>query len=170
MNGLDHTSVHPSSDGLLPAIGESPRVLILGSFPSRMSLRQAEYYGNPRNQFWKILEAVFTIDPSRPYRERIDQVTARHIALWDVVGTCERPGSADARITRPAFNDIAALVQVHPSLRLIALNGSTAGRFYGKIAGRICIPHVILPSSSPANAGMTLEEKIRKWSVLKQAL
>jgi len=154
------------SPGLAPVFGDNPRVLILGSFPSRLSLRYTAYYGNPRNHFWAIMEALFAIRPDLPYETRIRQVTGHGIALWDVVNSCSRPGSADAQITDPIFNDIAGFVHDHPSLQLIALNGNTAGRIFAKIGTGIPVPAVILPSTSPANAAMGIDEKVRRWSVL----
>ena len=154
------------STGLEPVSGPDPEILILGSFPGRISLRDTAYYGNVRNHFWMVMEAVFGIDAGLPYDERIARVKEHRLALWDVVGSCRRPGSADTRISEPVFNDIAGFVRARPALRLVALNGSTAGRYYRRISGSIPLPFVILPSTSPANAGMTPEEKIRRWSVL----
>jgi double-stranded uracil-DNA glycosylase len=156
------------SGGLGPVSGKEPRVLILGSFPSQKSLRHHEYYGNPLNHFWKIMDALFSIDPLLPYAVRIGQVRDKRIALWDVVGSCSRPGSADARITDPVFNDIAGFVAAHPSLRLVALNGNTAARFYSRMSTDIPIPSITLPSTSPANARLTLNEKTECWSVIKK--
>jgi TDG/mug DNA glycosylase family protein len=154
------------SDGLEPVDGKNPEILVLGSFPSQKSLRHAEYYGNPRNHFWKIVEALYGIDTALPYFARMEQVRENHIALWDVVASCTRPGSADARISRPVFNDIAGFAAARPTLRIIALNGSTAGRFYSRIAEDITVPSIVLPSTSPAYAGMTIAEKIQRWSVI----
>lgn len=154
------------SGGLEPVEGKNPEILILGSFPSIKSLRHTEYYGNPQNHFWKIMEALFGIDPTLPYPARIERVKENHIALWDVVGSCVRPGSADARISGAAFNDIAGFARARPTLQLIALNGSTAARFYSRSAGDIAVPSVTLPSTSPANARMTIQDKIRCWSVI----
>lgn len=156
----------PRSDGLEPAEGKNPVILILGSFPSVLSLRHTEYYGNPRNHFWNIMEALYGIDTALPYFSRMERVRENRIALWDVVASCARPGSADARISRPVFNDIAGFAAAHPTLRLIALNGSTAGRLYARIAGDITVPSIVLPSTSPAYAGMTIAEKVQRWSVI----
>lgn len=155
--------------GLDPVTGLSPRVLILGSFPSRKSLLHTRYYGNPLNHFWKIMEALYAIDAGLPYPDRIDRIREREIALWDVVRSCSRPGSADARIAEPFFNDIAGFAASHPTLRLIALNGSTAARFYPRAAGNCKIPFIVLPSTSPANARYTLAEKTERWTVIKEA-
>ena len=155
------------SRGLPPVTGPDPRVLILGSFPSVLSLSRSEYYGNPRNRFWAVIEALFDIPASLPYTERCRCLTGAGIALWDVVAACSRPGSADARIRSATPNDITGFVHAHPAVRLIALNGSAAGRLYcraGEVPG---IPFVILPSTSPANAAVRFEEKVRAWGVVK---
>jgi double-stranded uracil-DNA glycosylase len=157
------------SGGLGPVAGPSPRILILGSFPSQKSLLHQEYYGNPQNHFWKIMEALFAIDVSLPYATRLELIGQNHIALWDVVGFCSRPGSADARISHPRFNDIAGFAASHPTLRLVALNGSTAARFYAKMEAAPEIPFKALPSTSPANTRYSLAEKTERWSVIKEA-
>jgi double-stranded uracil-DNA glycosylase len=133
-----------------------------------MSLRHSEYYGNPLNHFWKIMEVLFAIDSSLPYAMRIEKIKKNHIALWDVVGSCSRPGSADAAITNVEFNDIPGFVAAHPSLRLVALNGSAAARFYSRIADEVTIPFVVLPSTSPANARMAVGEKTALWAGIKE--
>ena len=92
------------------------------------------------------------------------------VALWDVVRGCTREGSADSRIRNPEPNDIAGFVRAHPSLRLVALNGSTAGRLYHRLAETPGIPSVTLPSTSPANAAVTFGEKVRRWEVVKTGI
>lgn len=171
MNALSNPDTGSPTDntgGLDPVTGPEPRVLILGSFPSRKSLQYHEYYGNPKNHFWKIMEALFAIDATRPYADRIDQIRRNNLALWDVVRSCNRPGSADARISDPVFNDITGFAAAHPALQLIALNGSAAARFYPGTITDTGLPFVVLPSTSPANARLTLQEKIERWSVIKE--
>ncbi|NLD56664.1 MAG: DNA-deoxyinosine glycosylase [Methanomicrobiales archaeon] len=154
------------SCGLHPVTVAHPRTLILGSFPSTLSLRHAEYYGNSRNHFWKILGTLLGFDAGLPYPQRIAILTHHHVALWDVVASCQRPGSADARIKVPVLNDIAGFVTARPTLGLIALNGKTAARFYARVAAGITVPSVTLPSTSPANARMSFDEKVTRWSVI----
>ena len=159
----------PSCFGLDPVTGPRPEILILGSFPSVLSLERAEYYGNPKNQFWKIMEALFGIPSHLPYVERAHAVSDAGVALWDVVRSCSRPGSADAGIREPVFNDIPGFVASHPTLCLVALNGSTAGRLYSRLDGVGHIPSVVLPSTSPAHARQSLDEKVERWSALKKS-
>jgi double-stranded uracil-DNA glycosylase len=157
------------SRGLPPVTGQKPLVLILGSFPSVLSLAHGEYYGNPRNRFWAMTEELFTIPAVLPYPERTRRLVQEGIALWDVVAACSRPGSADSRIRNPVPNDIAGFVRAYPSVRLIALNGSTAGHLYHRLAEVGGLPSVTLPSTSPANARIPLAEKVRVWDIVRTA-
>jgi TDG/mug DNA glycosylase family protein len=167
---MDETPVTTAAGpvtGLPPVHGESPEALILGSFPSRQSLLKQEYYGNPRNHFWHIIEALFLIDRHLPYPVRTLQLMDHRIALWDVVSTCSREGSADARIQDPVFNDLTAFLAEFPSIHLIALNGSSAGRYYHQLKISVSVPAVVLPSTSPANTRYSLGEKIKRWEIIR---
>jgi TDG/mug DNA glycosylase family protein len=155
--------------GLSPVTGPEPRILILGSFPSVLSLERGEYYGNMRNRFWQVMEELFAIPASLPYPERTLHLTEEKVALWDVVRGCMREGSADSRIRHPVPNDIAGFIRAYPTIRLIALNGSTAGHLYHHFAEATGIPSVILPSTSPANAAMPFAEKVRQWEMVRTA-
>ena len=157
-----------TSAGFLPETGDSPRVLILGSFPSVKSLEHCEYYGNPQNHFWKIMEALFAIDHRLPYRNRIASLTGNHIALWDVVRSCSRKGSTDEEIREPILNDIRGFLTAHPTMRLIVLNGTAADRYYHRTMRPASIVHRILPSTSPANARYTLAEKTEAWKIVRE--
>jgi hypoxanthine-DNA glycosylase len=86
-----------------------PRVLILGSFPSRKSLERVEYYGNQKNHFWRIMEVLLSIDSTLPYADRIRALGERRIVLWDLVRSCRRNGSMDSDIQEPALNEIPHL-------------------------------------------------------------
>lgn len=156
--------------GLPPLFSSYPRVLILGSFPSVLSLEHQEYYGNPKNRFWAIMELLFSVPSSLSYKERTTRLTASGIALWDVVASCERPGSADSRIRNPVPNNIAGFIQKHPSIRVVALNGSTAGRLYKRWCEVPGLPSVVLPSTSPAYAAMPFMEKVKAWEILKKEI
>jgi len=61
-------------EGLGPVIGGAPVLLILGSFPGRISLSQSRYYANPHNQFWHIIEALTGIDRHLPYDHRLENL------------------------------------------------------------------------------------------------
>jgi len=152
--------------GLPPVRCHSPYIVILGSFPGRLSLLHHEYYGNPQNQFWRIIQALFQIDRHLPYRVRTSLLTDQRIALWDVISACRRVGSADTRIRDPVFHDLAGFFRSCPDLRLVVLNGTTAGRYFNSLKIPVGVPVSILPSTSPANTRFTLDEKVRRWKIL----
>jgi TDG/mug DNA glycosylase family protein len=113
------------------------------------------------------MEELFGIPATLPYPERVLRLTQERVALWDVVAACSRPGSADSRIRDPDPNDIAGFVRAHPAVRLVALNGSTAGRLYHRLAEVPGIHSVTLPSTSPANAAVPFTEKVRQWEIVR---
>ena len=145
---------------------KDPRVLILGSFPSRMSLIKAEYYGNPRNQFWTVMENLFSLDRTIPYEERILALGRHHVILWDVIRSCNREGSGDSRIKNAVQNNIPEFIDRNPGLRLVALNGATARNYFERGKNPATINIVTLPSTSPAHARITVGEKTRLWRII----
>jgi TDG/mug DNA glycosylase family protein len=172
MKDSNEGSAPPGQDvrrrGLPPIAGPDARVLILGSFPSVASLARGEYYGNPRNQFWLVTEALFGIDRSLSYEDRTAALVGRGVALWDVVGSCRRAGSSDAAIRDAEPNDIASFLARHRRLRHIALNGKTGAetqlrRLSPDVFSLPGIAVATYPSTSPANARLTLAKKVRAW-------
>ena len=160
--------------GLMPVCGENPKILILGSFPSLKSLEKNEYYGNPKNHFWKIMEAVFGTDTSLSYDKRIESLKNAGIALWDAASECRREKSSDATLKDVKPNDIARILIKNKPVRVIALNGKTGAekyfkKFHPDFSKKFPDVKVItLPSSSPANARQSLDDKIKEWSALKE--
>jgi TDG/mug DNA glycosylase family protein len=150
--------------GLAPIAGKNPEILILGSYPGVRSLASGEYYGNPNNQFWKIMDVLLGIDHTLPYTLRTALLADHHIALWDVLCSCSRDGSADTAIRDPVPNDVRGFLAAHPTIRYIALNGNTAGRYFRKMIPGL--PGIILPSTSPAYARMSLAEKAHRWAYI----
>lgn len=153
-----------------PVVSENARVLILGSMPGERSLAAAEYYAHPRNAFWKIMQAVAGIDPAASYEQRLQALKDRGIALWDVLHSCHREGSLDAAIKRGSVkvNDFDTFFRDHPGICIVLFNGATSERYYklyvppGIQDGKIT--HIRMPSTSPAHAAVSLEQKIKQWS------
>ncbi|PHY22413.1 DNA-deoxyinosine glycosylase [Caulobacter sp. BP25] len=152
--------------GFPPIVDADTRVLILGSLPGEASLAARQYYGNTRNAFWRLMEQVLdTPLVALAYEDRLAALKARGVGLWDVIAQAERPGSLDAAIRAPAANDLLALIQTLPALRLVAFNGGTAAKLGGRlIGGRV--PTLALPSSSPAHAARSFEQKAQVWRQL----
>jgi hypoxanthine-DNA glycosylase len=151
-----------------PPIAESDAtVLILGSMPGKESLKQNQYYAHPQNAFWKIMGELVGAKRELPYEERLLKLTAAHIALWDVLKTCEREGSLDSDIQNETANDFAAFFKSHPLITHVFFNGAKAEQSFNKfVLGNQKLPALTfqrLPSTSPAHAGMRYAEKLRAW-------
>lgn len=152
--------------GLAPVLAATTRILILGSFPGAASLAAQQYYAHPRNQLWPILSAL-TGQPlaQLPYAERLPLLLAHGFGLWDVLGACERAGSLDSAIRKPAANDFSRLRQLCPQLEVVGFNGQTSGKFAPQFAAE-GYRALVLPSTSPAHAGVSLADKIERWRQL----
>ena len=152
--------------GLAPVIAPDTRILVLGSFPGAASLAAQQYYAHPRNQLWPLLSAL-TGDAlaGLAYADRLPRLLAHGIGLWDVLGACQRSGSLDAAIRAPAANDFAQLRLRCPALASVGFNGQAAGKFAPQFdaAGYRTL---VLPSTSPAHASMTFEQKLAAWRAL----
>jgi hypoxanthine-DNA glycosylase len=150
-------------EGLPAVIGDDARVLLLGSFPSERSLVAGEYYANRRNQFWPLLATLFGFDADLPYEQRIDVVTSHGVALWDVVHSCRRAGSMDAKIDRKSLviNDFEPLFAEHRGIQRIFVNGLTALELFERHV-ETTLPVVRLPSSSGA-LPMSFADKLTRW-------
>lgn len=143
------------------------QLLILGSFPGVASLAAGQYYAHPRNQFWRLLSSVLDDDlASLPYELRLERLMLHRIGLWDVIAVCEREGSLDASIRRAQTADFSILQHGYPALRRIAFNGKTAGRF-APLFAKAGFETRVLPSSSPANAQLSFEQKRVQWQSLR---
>jgi TDG/mug DNA glycosylase family protein len=153
----------PALTGLAPVIDRQTRILLLGSFPGEASLAAQQYYGHPRNHFWALLSAVLNIDlVAMPYPRRLNALLAEHIGLWDVIAGCERSGSLDSAIRNAQHNDFAPLKKRCPNLRRVCFNGKTSGKLEAAFA-EAGFETLVLPSSSPANARWSFEQKLTAW-------
>jgi hypoxanthine-DNA glycosylase len=155
--------------GLAPVLDPDVRVLVLGSFPGAASLAAGQYYAHPRNQFWRLISAVVGEDlAALPYAERLPRLLAHGVGLWDVLGECEREGSLDSAIRKPAANDFKRLRTLCPRLETVGFNGQASGKFAPQFdaAG---YRTVVLPSSSPAHMALSFEQKLDVWRRLAQA-
>lgn len=152
-----------------PVASADAEILILGSMPGTASLAAGRYYAHPRNAFWPILAELLRFDGSCPYEERLDALRSARIALWDVLHSCRRDGSLDARIGKQdqAANDFAALYRTHPHIRRVLFNGAMAEQCYARHVLACGIgsaqDYVRLPSTSPANASWSFERKLAAW-------
>ena len=150
------------------------RVLILGSMPGVESLRMQQYYAHPRNAFWYIMSELLHFNPDINYEEKTGLLIQNKIALWDVLQACIRKGSLDSSIDKSSIvtNDFKLFFSEHPEIRHVFFNGKKSEQEYRKqvLAGISedyeYLQYHSLPSTSPAMASLSREEKLSQWSVI----
>ncbi len=149
--------------GLAPVIAPHTRLVVLGSFPGVASLAAGQYYAHPRNQFWPLLSRLWSV-PLRdmPYDQRLQELLARGLGVWDVYASCAREGSLDTAIREAELNDLGALARWAPALQAVAHNGGESARSM-KHTRQLGVPVRRLPSTSPANASWSFERKLAAW-------
>lgn len=146
-------------------IDSNTKILILGTMPGIASLTKQEYYGNPRNHFWRIRYTLFdTLPVSDSFEEKIQLLQKNKIGLWDVLENCERKGSLDIHIKNHKENDFEMLFKQYPEIHTIVFNGKESHKYFIKKFGQIeGITYYVMPSTSPANT-MFFENKLKIWS------
>lgn len=146
--------------------------LILGSMPGAASLAAGRYYAHPHNAFWPILAELIGFAPEADYATRVAALLAARIALWDVLQSCTREGSLDAQIARASEvpNDFADFFATHPKVTRVYFNGSKAETaFRQRVLPQIDarrLQFIRLPSTSPAHAARSRDEKLAAWRVI----
>ena len=150
-----------------PLYDHDSRILILGSFPSVRSREQLFFYGHPQNRFWKVTAAVMEDEVPVAIGEKKSFLHRHHIALWDVIASCEIAGSSDASIRNARANDLTEIFKT-ADIHAVYANGGKSYEMYQKyqlpVTGREAVK---LPSTSPANAAWSLDRLIDAWRVIR---
>ena len=154
--------IHP----IPPVYDKDSRVLILGSFPSVRSREEGFFYGHPQNRFWKVTAMVFGEEPPPSIDEKRSFLLRNHIALWDVIGSCEIDGSSDSSIRNVKVNDWSQIFET-ADIQAVYLNGKKADQLYRKyLLATVKRDGIPLPSTSPANAAWSLDKLVQAWKAI----
>ncbi len=159
-----------------PLAAPDARILILGSMPGLASLAAGQYYAHPRNAFWPIMGALLGFSLGLDYPTRVAALHQAGIAVWDVLYSCRRQGSLDSAIEDDTLvaNDLAGFLAGHPTIRHIFFNGAKAESCFRRHI-KLAWPEremafTRLPSTSPAHAGRSFEQKLAAWRTVANAL
>ena len=111
-----------------------------------------------RRALHRIPEHAYDLFKTRAYlRERLEALHP------DVLESCDIHGASDASIRNPVPNDIASIIR-YTYIHKIYTTGTTAYKLYNKlIKPQIKKEAILLPSPSPANARMSLENLIDEY-------
>ena len=147
-----------------PVFNTDSRILILGSFPSVKSRENNFYYGHKQNRFWKLLAKLCEDETPQTVEEKTAMLLRHHIAIWDVIQSCDIKGSSDSSIKNVTPTDLKQILD-HCQIRQIYANGNKAGALYKKYQQPLTERDIlVLPSTSPANAAWSLDRLYEKWS------
>jgi len=163
----------PLPDYLAPGLD----IVFVGINPGERSARIGHYYGNPRNPFWHLLhEAGLTPRQLEPEEDHLLPTFA--IGITDIV---KRPSRGVGDLTGAEFRRGRAVLEAKllaARPRIICFNSKTAFiQYFGPRALRRFGPqrvsiggsHVfVMPSTSPANAGVPLAAKRRSLIALRR--
>lgn len=151
-----------------PISSPTSKILILGTMPGTKSLELNQYYGHNQNNFWKFMFQILGEEFSRDYEIRKNLLINKDIALWDVLQFCDRVGSLDSAIKNEIANDFEDFLERHPKIESILFNGQKAAAFFKKyVRLRKEYKTYTLPSTSPANAGKSFQDKLNEWNIIK---
>ncbi len=157
---VDHTSIPPF-------INKDSNILILGSLPSVKSREYGFFYAHPQNRFFKLLAIVFNEEEPKTIEERKAFLLRNHIALYDVIFACDIYGSSDATIENVEPIDLKNLLKQYPNIKKIFTTGKKAKELYDKyLLPEVNIEVISLPSSSAANASMSLEKLVEEYKAI----
>lgn len=153
-----------------PVYDEASEILILGSFPSVKSREEHFFYGHPQNRFWRLLAELLGEPVPAAVGEKKRMLLEHHIALWDVIASCEIAGSSDSSIRQAVPNDVSSVIE-KSRIREVFVNGAKAKQLYDKyLAQKTGLEARLLPSTSPANAAYSLERLKESWQAVLTSL
>ncbi len=151
-----------------PLVDKNTKILVIGTMPGVASLQAAEYYAFKHNAFWTIIFKL-TGTETQNYTEKIKLLRKLHIGLWDNLKVCEREGSLDSDIKQAEPNNFEKLLWDFPNIKKLLFNGQKSFAFFKKYHPELLqkYEYAVLPSTSPANARLSFEQKFTLW---RQAL
>ncbi|MDP1765280.1 MAG: DNA-deoxyinosine glycosylase [Methylotenera sp.] len=150
-------------------------ILILGTMPGSASLAAGQYYAHTRNAFWRIISEILKLDADSLYEVKVQALKSARIAVWDVLQSCTREGSLDAMIEHDTLiiNDFYTFFQSHRQITQVFFNGAKAEAYFRQyVLPKINLDNISflrLPSTSPANASMPFEAKLKAWQIILES-
>ena len=163
------STVSRQTHNIPPVYDKNSRILILGSFPSVKSREGHFFYNHPQNRFWKVISALLGVSLPTTIEEKRNMLLTNHIALWDVIESCDILGSSDTSIKNALPNNLKIITD-KADIRHIYINGGTAYRLFKKYNSDIGIPSTLMPSTSPANASASLDTLMSRWHIILDEL
>ena len=151
-------------------IDSNSKILILGSFPSVKSREEDFYYMHKQNRFYKILSNLFNEDfYNVDINTKKELLSKYHIALYDVIESCEIENSNDETIKNVEPSNIKKYIK-NTNIKHIYINGNKAKELFIKYNNDLINMTTFLPSTSARNARFNLEKLTNEYKVIKEYL
>lgn len=155
----------------LPAVVDpGSRVLLLGTMPSPLSRQNGFHYGNPQNRFWRVMAALWDEDVPPDVEGKRLLCRRHHLALDDVLLGCTIVGASDSSIRDPEPNDLRRVLGVAPIGRIFCTGSAAYALYQRYVRDVVHMPATKLPSTSPANARWRLDDLVRAYGVVRDAV
>lgn len=159
---------HVTHKSIPPFINEESEILILGSLPSIKSREDGFFYAHPQNRFFKAIAGVFDEPEPKTINDRKMFLLKHHIALYDVIYECDICGSSDSSIKNVKAIDLVSILKKYPNIKKIFTTGKKSKELYDKyLLPQVKMEAISLPSSSAANATMTIEQLIEEYQKIR---
>ncbi len=159
---------HITHESIEPFINDDSEVLILGSFPSVKSREEEFYYAHKSNRFYKVLSNIFFEPLPTSIESKKELLIKHHIALYDVIYSCDISNSDDSSIRNVTPINIKELLDKFPNINRIIINGNKAKELFNRyLLKDIDTQNIEIgyaPSTSSANAKMSLDSLIEIYS------
>lgn len=156
-------------------VPENIRYLILGSFAAKgigTDPAYDWYYGSKYNQFWKILEQVYSVKLADK-NAKIKIFTKLQIGITDIIYQCERSqgSSLDTNLVNIVYNDSLVDILENNNIEKIFFTSRFVETKYRKVFKHLIekypdIELITLPSPSPRYARISIQEKVEKYKQL----
>ena len=151
-------------------IDSNSKILILGSFPSVKSREEDFYYMHKQNRFYKILSNLFNEDfYNVDINTKKELLSKYHIALYDVIESCEIENSNDETIKNVEPSNIKKYIK-NTNIKHIYINGNKAKELFIKYNNDLINMTTFLPSTSARNARFNLDKLTNEYKVIKEYL
>lgn len=159
---------HMTHESINPFIDNNSSILILGSFPSVKSREEEFYYAHKSNRFYKVISNIFKEELPTSIEDKKELLNKHHIALYDVIYSCDISNSDDSSIRNVTPINIKELLNKFPNINRIIVNGNKAKELFNKYLLKDIdhkkIDIEFAPSTSSANAKMSLDNLIKIYS------
>lgn len=161
---------HITHESIPPYISSDSSILILGSFPSVKSREEEFYYAHKSNKFYKVLSNIFNEPLPTSIEEKKELLVKHHIALYDVIYSCDISNSDDSSIRNVTPINIKELILKFPNINRIIVNGNKAKELFNKyLLKDIDTKNIRVryaPSTSSANAKMSVDKLVEIYAKL----